>query len=222
MKKEYKNKLIEIGGYCTCLIVILAIGYFSGYLKGFAPDDFVNAYEQITADLSKSSAVKNTNVSFSRTKSIGSKTTSTYNDYQAARIPVAVIRGVNTSGTWTEIFNSHNKTVFYLYDKQDDSFDSSIKNFVNNGVLSSKYTVYSYGKDDFSNLRLGEVGPSKICNSLQECNQVRQKASDYSTMAEFLKYCGKTMCIINPSKGEYVRVKTRNSAIKMLDDLQNW
>ena len=79
-----------------------------------------------------------------------------------------------------------------------------------------------YGKDDFSNLRLGEVGPSKICNSLQECNQVRQKASDYSTMAEFLKYCGKTMCIINPSKGEYVRVKTRNSAIKMLDDLQNW
>ena len=40
--------------------------------------------------------------------------------------------------------------------------------------------------------------------------------------AEFLKYCGKTMCIINPSKGEYVRVKTRNSAIKMLDDLQNW
>lgn len=222
MKKEYKNKLIEIGGYCTCLIIILAIGYFSGYLKGFAPDDFVNAYEQITSDLSKSSAVKNTNVSFSRTKSIGSKTTSTYNDYQAARIPVAVIRGVNTYRTWTEIFNSHNKTVFYLYDKQDDSFDSSIKNFVNNGVLSSKYTVYSYGKDDFSNLRLGEVGPSKICNSLQECNQVRQKASDYSTMAEFLKYCGKTMCIINPSKGEYVRVKTRNSAIKMLDDLQNW
>ena len=222
MKKEYKNKLIEIGGYCTCLTIILAIGYFSGYLKGFAPDDFVNAYEQITTDLSKSSAVKNTNVSFSRTKSIGSKTTSTYNDYQAARIPVAVIRGVNTSRTWTEIFNYHNKTVFYLYDKQDDSFDSSIKNFVNNGVLSSKYTVYSYRKDDFSNLRLGEVGPSKICNSLQECNQVRQKASDYSTMAEFLKYCGKTMCIINPSKGEYVRVKTRNSAIKMLDDLQNW
>lgn len=111
MKKEYKNKLIEIGGYCICLTIILAIGYFSGYLKGFAPDDFVNAYEQITADLSKSSAVKNTNVSFSRTKSIGSKTTSTYNDYQAARIPVAVIRGVNTSRTWTEIFNSQ----FFTY-----------------------------------------------------------------------------------------------------------
>lgn len=40
MKKELKDKIIEIASYLICLAIILAIGYFTGYLKGFTPSDF--------------------------------------------------------------------------------------------------------------------------------------------------------------------------------------
>lgn len=222
MKKEIKGKLKEIGSYGLCLVVILGVAYYSGILKGFAPKDFENAYTQITTDLSQTSTVKNSNINISRTSSKGSTRTTSYNNYQVAKIPTSVVRGVKEEHYFTEIFNPTAKTIFYFYDTPMDSFDSSVKNFVSNGKISGKYRIYSYSKNDFNRLHLGSVGPSKICDSFQECNEVRQKAADYTSMSEFLKQCGRTMCIINQSRGEYIRLRNRNNAIKILDDIQNW
>ena len=221
MNKETKNKLIEVCSFCACLIVLLGIAYFSGVIKGFAPQDFTNAYNELFSNFSNSAFVRNNNVSISKTQSRGSKNSAAYNNYQIARIPESVLRGVNNTGAWTQIFNSYNKSIFYIYDEKNDVFDNSIKNYVASDTQNS-YSVHSYSKNEFNNLRVGDIGPSKICDSLQECNKVRQKASDYSSMAEFLKYCGNTLCIINPAKKEYVKVKSRQSATKVLNDLKNW
>lgn len=222
MKKEIKSKLKEVGNYGLCLTVILGIAYYSGILKGFAPKDFENAYNQITTDLSQTSAIKNSNLNISRTSSKGSTRATSYNNYQVAKIPSSVVRGVEEERYFTEIFNPTVKTVFYFYENPMDSFDSSVKSYTSSGRISGKYKIYSYSKGDFSRLHLGAAGPSKICDSFQECNEVRQKAADYTSMSEFLKQCGRTMCIINQSKGEYIRLRNRDNAIKILDDMQNW
>ena len=73
-------------------------------------------------------------------------------------------------------------------------------------------------------MNLGNYGSDKICNSLEECNAVRQRASDYSSMTSFLNYCGRTMCVFDPSTQKYVRLKNRNNkqAAQMLNDLRYW
>lgn len=220
MKKEVKNKLQELGSYALCLIVILGIAFYTGILKGFSPSDFENAYYQIMANLSQMSVIKNSNVNL--TKSKGSTRATSYNNYQVAKIPTSVLRGVNEEPYFKDIFDSSQKTVFYFYDMPMDSFDTSIKNHVAGTQISGKYKVYSYEKNSFSRMHIGASGPSKICDSLQECNAVRQRAIDYTSMSDFLKNCGNTMCIINQSKGEYIRLRNRNNAIKILNDLQNW
>ncbi len=221
MKKEVKNKIIEISSYLICLAIILAIGYFTGYLKGFTPNDFENAYYKITYDLSNTEFFKNQNIKFLQ-KNNRNNNSSRYSEYRVNRIPEAVIRGVSSAGVWANIFNSNKKTVFYIYDDNSNSFDNSIKNYVNNGVLSSKYNVVSYTTSSFGSVRLGDIGPTEICKSLQECNANRQKASDYTALSEFLKQCGRSVCIINPTKSEYIRLNSRNIATSAIYSLQNW
>lgn len=58
MKKEIKDKLIEAGSFFACILVLLAIGYFTGFIKGFSPEDFQEAYNRTAANLTKSSAKK--------------------------------------------------------------------------------------------------------------------------------------------------------------------
>ena len=221
MKKELKDKIIEISSYLICLAIILAIGYFTGYLKGFTPSDFENAYYKITYDLSNTEIFKNQNIKFSK-KNCRNNNSSRHSKYRINKIPEAVIRGVNSSGVWTNIFNSNKKTVFYIYDDNSISFDNSIKNYVNSENLSSKYNIVSYTTTSFGSVRLGDIGPSEICKNLQECNANRQKASDYTTLSEFLKQCGRTACIINPTESEYIRLNSRNIATSAIYSLQNW
>ena len=222
MKNNIKNKIKEIGGYIVCLVIILVIGYYSGILNGFGITDFENAYNQITSSWSQNPAIKNKAINIGQTTSKGSTRATSYNNYQVAKIPVSVVRAISATNSWTEIFNTNYKVIFYLYDSKMDSFDASIKNYVQNRNLANKYKVQAYSKTDLSRLNLGAPGPSKICDSLQECNAVRQKAADYASMSEFLKNCGRTMCIINQSKGEYIRLRNRDNSIKIIEDMQNW
>lgn len=93
---------------------------------------------------------------------------------------------------------------------------------MNSENLSSKYNIVSYTPTSFGSVRLGDIGPSEICKNLQECNANRQKASDYITLSEFLKQCGRTACIINPTESEYIRLNSRNIATSAIYSLQNW
>ena len=224
MKKEVKEKLSEIGSFIACLVVILAIAYFTGFLKGFAPKDFADAYNQLTSNLSNTSAGKKAGSNFIKKSSGAGAKNEVYAGYSVIRIPETVKRGVNTTHMWTFLFNSSKKTVFYIYDDSSADFDSSIKNYLSSKKNAGIYDIYSYTNSNFSGMNIGNYGPSEICNSLEECNAVRQRASDYSSMTAFLKHCGKTMCVINPSMQSYIRLKTRNAnqAKQMLNDLRYW
>ena len=144
--------------------------------------------------------------------------------YAKDGISMTVIYGRRRIGKSTLIteFVKDKKTVFYIYDDNSISFDNSIKNYVNSENLSSKYNIVSYTTTSFGSVRLGDIGPSEICKNLQECNANRQKASDYTTLSEFLKQCGRTACIINPTESEYIRLNSRNIATSAIYSLQNW
>ena len=88
----------------------------------------------------------------------------------------------------------------------------------------SSFTLKAYEQQEFNNIRVVLNGPTKMCNSLEECNRQRKNASDYTSTAAFLKMCGKTMCVINPSKRQFVSLKSKNStdAVNMLRALENW
>lgn len=221
MKKEIKVVLSEIGSFFLCLAVLIGIGFYSGYLNGLGIKDFQNAYYKITGEISNSSAVRENQKSvsrYSKTFSSGNKNSSSVGEYQIVEIPDSVIRGSKNSHAFTSVFSA--KTIFYFYD--NEQFDKSIKNYVS--LSNSNYRVESILKSRYATMRVGDIGPSKICNSLQECNQVRQKAVDYSSLAQFIEQCGNTMCIINPYKGEYVRLRTKdyNQAIKLIETMAKW
>ncbi len=223
MKKEKKVNFVEIGSFFVCLIIILAIAYFCGYLKGFSVNDFGDTYKKVTSDLANSSFVKNTEIKLSKTGTPGKEIPS-YEGYQPVLIPEAVLRGSKSTHSWEFLFNSSTKTIFYTYSNTSEGFESSIRNYLSIPKNSGVYSAYSYTEKSLSKMHVGDIGSSKICNSLQECNEQRQKALDYSSLAEFIKYCGNTMCVINSKKGEYIKLKMKDSgqAVKMLNDLRSW
>ena len=120
-------------------------------------------------------------------------------------------------------FKFSKKVVFYLYNSRDE-FHSAIYGYFSKNQLYKNYNLQPYSLDAFNNMRTGTIGPSKICNSIEECNSVREKASNYTLLTNFLSNCGKTMCVFNPAKNEYVQLRKRNvtEAEHMLNGLRNW
>ena len=221
-KNDINDKLLDLASFFACIVVIAVVAYFTGFLKGFAPKDFVDAFKNFGPNLANSPLVKLAGKASFDTNNSGKN--ETYEGYEVTKIPEAVLRGVKIDGLWTFLFDSDKKVVFYIYDDSSEDFNSSVKNFLSSNKNASAYNLYEYTNLSFSSMNLGNYGASKVCNSLEECNQQRQNASDYSLMTAFLKYCGKTMCVINPSTKKYTRLKNKDAmeATKMLDDLRYW
>lgn len=220
-KKEIKDKLLDVASFFACILVIVLIAYFTGFLKGFAPKDFADAFTNFNDNLSNSSLAK-----FAGENSDGSIAgrNEVYEGYEVTKVPESVLRGVKSNGLWKFIFNADRKVVFYMYGDSTEDFNSSVQNYLSSGKNSSEYKLYAYTNASFSNMNLGNYGATEVCNSLEECNKQRQEASDYSLMTAFMKYCGKTMCIINPETKKYARLKKKNAddATKMLDAFKDW
>ena len=213
MKKEIAEILKESLSFMLCVTFLFAIAYYTGFLKNFSIQNFINAYN----DILNISKVSNKDYA-TNTKTRIVK----YGNYQPSRIPEAVLRGVESSNTWGNVFNSNTKAIFYIYDESSKDFHYRIQNYT--PKLNANYNVFAYTTENFNNIRTGVVGPSKICNSLEECNEQRIKASDYSALAGFMRSCGKTLCIINPSKGQYVRLMSKDGgqAVQMISALKHW
>lgn len=224
MKKEIKDKLKEVISFIVCIIVLLAIAYYSGFINGFTVADFQNAYNKIVYSIGNSASKTGVKSELFDTNNSNGKRFSKYKNYQPMNIPAAVLRGVESSGTWRNIFYSDKKVIFYIYNDSQLNFHNSVKNYLSSKSKASKYYLSAYTEGEFSSMRLGDIGPSKICDSLEECNAVRQKASDYTSLSEFMKQCGRYMCIINPAENQYIKLRNKNSgqAVKMIYDLMDW
>ena len=214
MNNKNKEKLTEVFSFIACVVVLLVIGVYTGVLEDFSISGIQKSYVKAVDNLDNST----------------SQSSSKYNNYRANTVPETVIRGAYTSNTWGSIFDSSKKSIFYVYDpKGKDSrltteFHDNVQNYLYSGDTLNYYDVYAYTLSAFNLNKAGDVSSSKICDSLEECNQQRMKASDYSNMAEFFKRCSRTMCIFNPSKNQYILLKSRNAgeAISALEKLKNW
>lgn len=109
MKKEIKDKFVEAGSLFACIAILLAIGYFTGFIKGFTAADFQDAYNKAIYDLTKSAA-GNRKTNLLSTNSSRGKRVSSYKGYNPMLIPQAVLRGVAASGAWKQIFYSDKKS----------------------------------------------------------------------------------------------------------------
>ncbi len=216
------NKLKELSAFLVCIAAILGLAYYSGILKGFAPKDFQNAFNDlgstISGNVKSSGAAK-----YLATNPEDRVSAAVYKSYRPMIIPANVLKGSETSRSWTNIFNSNKKVVFYLYD-DSDNFNSEIISYANRNKLGKYYDFQQYSRKGFAHYNMGGTGPSKICNSLQECNEMREKASNYSLLVNFLEQCGKTMCVVSPYKKQYLILKRRNAseANQLLEGVKLW
>ncbi len=228
MNNKNKEKLTEVFSFIACVVVLLVIGVYTGVLEDFSISGIQKSYVKAVDNLPQMSKEQRANILSSDNST--SQSSSKYNNYRANTVPETVIRGAYTSNTWGSIFDSSKKSIFYVYDpKGKDSrltteFHDNVQNYLYSGDTLNYYDVYAYTLSAFNLNKAGDVSSSKICDSLEECNQQRMKASDYSNMAEFFKRCSRTMCIFNPSKNQYILLKSRNAgeAISALEKLKNW
>ena len=230
MDNKMKDKLKEAGSFVLCAAVLLGIGYYTGILKGFTPQDFKTSYQKMEHNLSKKVQGGGARERILSSNNSTSQKSASYKNYRPRTIPETVLRGVYESNTWVNIFDSDKKAVFYLYDptgsdqRLSEDFHFRMTNYLNNEDNRPYYNNFAITSSQFKNIKAGMIGPSKICNSLEECNNQRKSASDYSNMAEFFRRCGQTVCIINPYNNTYVILKDRNfaSAVHTLDNLREW
>lgn len=215
------DKLKDLLNFLICVAIILAIAYFSGFLKGFTPADFQEAFSNLTGSVPQKGAG---NVQTRGQHGVR------YNNYLASKIPDNVMRGAKSTPAWYNVLTASGKSVFYVYDDDPSNttyhpdFHLAMQKYISKSPVKTKYNVYAYPLYMFKNIKTGEVGPDKICNSLEECKAQRQKAVDYEALQSFFLRCSKTMCVINPQRGEYVVLKKRDyaSAVQMLNGLANW
>lgn len=208
-----RDKLNEFIGFIICLVVVIGVCQYTGALKNIGdPSSFI------------SKAIDSTGIRVnSGNYSNGSRKSSKIKNYKTQILKDSIIETSKKQGIWNNIFSSNKKVIFYLYDGNDD-FHNQIDRYVSAGMLSRNYNIVALSSNSFRKVRLGTTGPGKICNSFAECNEQRLASVHYTEMVSLLEWCGKSMCIINPAKKEYVYLRTRNAADakKMIQALKNW
>ena len=224
------ERLKELLNFVICIVVILAVAYFSGFLKGFSGADFKDAYNRIATNLTvgaKSSKV----TEYLRSETTANSTSDNrFNNYRIQSVSKNVLDGSRDSRAWTNIFTSAKKVVFYIYDNKDDekeysvAFHKDIQSYAEKYKLDSSYNFQPQTKYAFDHYSWGITGASNICNSIKECNDQRKISQNYTLLTDFLARCGRTMCIIDAKNGKYVMLKKRdsNEAEKMLKSLKDW
>lgn len=213
------NKVIfkEIGYYLLCIVFIIVCGSVSGIFKSFNIDDISNeVVKKVSETGVEKYLTKDTDTS-------AQKQANTYGNYRPSYIPEKVLKGSETSGAWTHLFNSDKKVVFYVYEK-DSKFHQEFSDYISKNSYLSYYQFEATPKNVFNSMMSGTVGPSKVCNSLEECNQYREKASNYTLLTSFLTDCGRGVCVFSPEKKQFVQLRRRSvkEAEKMVESLKNW
>lgn len=219
---KINGKVVEAVNFLLCIAVLIGIAYYTGIIEGFSPEELTYSYQKLIKNISKP-AKQN---SYRKARTVQTAKGS----YTPVRIPESVLYGVRRTGMWKQLFNSSKKVVFYVYSGDSDrnselsnDFNNTLANFVYSGNNYYYYELQALNVQNYNNLKSNvSVGPEKICNSLQECNEQRKYAASYSTMADFVNRCAGTMCIINGRTGEYVILRNRDSktAINVLYQLK--
>ncbi len=224
MKKENSDKFRELISLVLCVIVLLLIANYAGFLKVINFDSIFTSFGKFTSTLSS------TDIEKGKINPGNQKTRSEYNGIKVRYIPANVLSAVDNSYQWNVLFKSDKKVIFFVYSTSDSKYaDSDFYNKIS-GILSENNNSYYYNLVAFDTKRYeymrtgGDIGPSKICNSLEECRNQAVRANNYSAASAFVERCARTMCIINPKREEFVAIKARDSKIATdyIEKLKGW
>ena len=215
------DKVKEILSISISIVILLAIAYFTGFLKDLNINNLnyvFNGVGNIVSDKINSSGIRERTVNANTVDSSG------YKGYRTQKISKDLIAVKTNFYLWDKIMNSNKKIVFYVYPSENDNFDSSIKQYLSKSGLYSYYSNQAISERTLKHINVGSTSSDKVCNSFEECNEQRKSAVAKTNMTAFFAQCGKTMCIFNPKKKEYINIKKRdvNEAKKMLNALKNW
>jgi len=215
MKDELLQKLKDFINFLIFIAIVIVIARMTGLLEGFAPQDFSNAFSNITTSISNGKVPSNFRIKNGEPK---------VNGYRPAKIPEGVFTAGQKQRYLPNLFNNNKKVIFYIYGQNDSDFHSKITSYMTSNNAGYYYKLMPYSSNLAGSFKIGADLPSHICNSLQECNEYRKKSTSYNELSVFLQRCGKTMCIINSRKQQYITLKTRdyNAAYTMLNALKNW
>ena len=217
------NRLKETLSVFSCVGLLIGIGFYTGFFKEYNFSYFQNLFKGTSSDIS---SIKD-NFKFGN---INSTQTSRIQNYRTTNIPQDVLKGAELSGNWPNIFRSSKKVIFYVYDDRGSNlaysgdFHRLVSESFGKSTLNRYYNFEPSDYYIFRNYNVGITGSTQMCNSLEECNAMREKASKRAAMQMFLDRCAKYVCIINPKKQEYIMLKDRNAndTINALNTLKNW
>lgn len=222
------DKLKEILGVLACLGLLIGLGFYTGFFNQYNWD---YAQNLINSAISEASSVKlGLNLNDDNKYNSNNKNTSRIGSYRANNIPSKVMEGVKLTGYWSDQFNPNKKVIFYVYDSYNNNFifsldyHKNIEKYFTDNELDRYYDLKPMDLGIFQNYYVGIIGSTKVCNSIEECNAMRNKATLRADMQMFLDKCAKTTCIINVSKNEFIFLRNRDSAdtIKALNEIKNW
>ena len=164
MKNNFKDRLKEFINFLICLVFLLAIAYYTGFLKEFSPDDFSYAYKKFISNISKNSLSSNDRAKILSSGNSTSRKASSYEQYRLLTIPQTVIDGAYESNSWLDVFNADRKVIFYLYDPSGQNpnlsvdFHNKIQHYIQSSEMRHYYKVVAYADSAFKNFNVGMIG----------------------------------------------------------------
>lgn len=207
------DKIKELLLFVVCIAAILGCAYHFGFIKGFGISDISEGIESLASSFSVSTNVLHNDS--------GNKNLAKFGGYIPQNIPQRLVGRTFQTPSWNRIFNANQTVVFYIYNEKSDDFDYKIRKFLNS---NPKFLNASMTEIGLRHASWGYSAHEKVCNSLKECNEQRENAVANSTALTLLEHCGKTMCIINPQKKQYIMLKKRDAtdAVRLINDAKRW
>ena len=224
------EKMNEALGVIACIGLLIGLGFYTGFLDDFSFKNLESFFKTASSDVSNIKSDMASNKSSKKNFHIGGERMSKFGNYRANNIPNDVFKGSELVRGWDRIFKAKKKVVFYAYDNSGKNvayagdFHNKLTEAFNKNNLGEYYNFEPMEYYFFKNYYVGISSATKICNSLEECNTVREIANYKATFQMFLDRCAKAFCIINPEKQQFILLRNRNvdEAMNVLINAKNW
>ena len=221
------EKSKEVFGVLACIGLLVGLGYYTGFFNDFNLENF---FKTTSSDVANLKTDMTSNKNNKKNFHIGGEKMSKFGNLRANNIPNDVYKGAELVRGWDRVFKGNKKVVFYAYDNSGKNvayagdFHNKLTDAFNQNHLSEYYNFEPMDYSIFRNYYVGISTATKICNSLEECNKVRQTANYKATFQMFLDRCAKAFCVINPEKRQFLLLRNRNvnEAMNLLINAKNW
>ena len=219
--EKYKESLF----FLICIAVLVGLGFHFGIFNSqfgnnlsVSFNEFLNSFQTTQTDKKSSGSASST------------RARAMYNGVRTSHIPQKVVNGVSASYQWNSIFKASKKTIFFVYDNNsalysNQQFYNSVNSFLSSNNYNRYYQLVALDTNSYSSMKsAGDIGASKICDSIEECKAQADKASNHTAAATFVDRCAKNLCIVNPRKMDYIIVRNPNikTTSEFIEKLKNW